>query len=109
MTHTLAVLGWVGDFPDPVTFLSLFMTGNGNNWTGWSNPAYDQLMNRAANTADASARLEIFQQAEALLLAESPAAPIVFRTRAYLIHPAVKNWESSPLGLHRFQLVELTH
>ena len=107
MTHTFAVLGWVADFPDPVTFLGIFTTGNGNNWTGWSNPAYDRLIAQAANTADAAARLELFQQAETLLLAESPLAPVVFRTRAYLIHPAVKNWEPAPVGLHRYQLVEL--
>jgi len=107
MTHTFAVLGWVADFPDPVTFLGLFTTGNGNNWTGWANPAYDKLMSQAANTVDATARFELFQQAEALILAEAPIAPVVFRTRAYLIHPAVKNWEPSPVGLHRYQLVEL--
>ena len=107
MTHTLALLGWVADFADPVTFLGLFATGNGNNWTGWSNPAYDHLLDQAAHTADASARFELLQQAEALLLTEAPITPLVFRTRPHLIHLAVKNWEPSPLGLHRYQLVEL--
>jgi len=107
MAHTLGILGWGGDFADPVTFLENFRTGNGQNWTGWGNKDYDALLDQAANTAEPSARLAILQKAEALLLEAMPAGPLVFRTRTYLIHPAVKNWEPSPLGLHRFQLVEL--
>jgi oligopeptide transport system substrate-binding protein len=107
MNHTLGVLGWVGDFADPVTFLSLFLTGNGNNWTGWSNSAYDQLLDQASHTADAQARFKIFQQAEALLLHETPMAPLVNRTRAYLISPAVKNWEPAALGIHLYKKVYL--
>lgn len=107
MTHTLGVLGWTADFADPVTFLDVFRTGNGQNWTGWGSPDYDRLIEQAANTSDPQARFEVFQKAEALLLQAAPVAPLVFRARTYLIHPAVKNWEPSPLGLHRFQLIRL--
>jgi len=107
MTHTAAFLGWIADFADPVTFLNLFVTGNGNNWSGWSNPAYDRLMNEAARTADAQARFRIFQQAETLMLKETPVAPLVFRTKTYLLNPAVKNWEPSPLGMHLYKKVYL--
>ncbi len=107
MTHTLGVLGWTADFADPVTFLDIFRTGNGNNWTGWGNADYDHLLDQAANTADPAARLELMQKAEALLLDAAPVAPLVYRARTYLINPAVKNWAPAPLGLHRFQLVDL--
>ena len=67
----------------------------------------DLLLDGTDQTADAARRLELFQQAEALLLQEAPVTPLVFGSRTYLIHPAVKGWEPSPLGVHRFQLVEL--
>jgi oligopeptide transport system substrate-binding protein len=108
-THTLALLGWAADFADPVTFLSLMQTDNGNNWTGWSNKTYDQLLDQAMNTAAAQARFELFQRAEALMLDEAPIAPLINRARTYLIHPAVKNWEPAALGLHRFQRVQLAN
>jgi oligopeptide transport system substrate-binding protein len=108
MTHTLAFLGWVADFADPVTFLGIFTTGNGNNWTGWGNPAYDHLIAQAAQTSDAPARFALFQQAEALLLNEAPVTPLVYRTRSYLIHAAVKNWEPAPIGLHQYKKVFLS-
>jgi len=38
LNYTIGLNGWVADFADPVTFLDLFTTGGGNNWTGWSKP-----------------------------------------------------------------------
>jgi oligopeptide transport system substrate-binding protein len=107
MSHTLGILGWTADYPDPITFFEIFRTGNGNNWTGWGSKACDDLMDQAAVTADPAARLALLQKAEALMLEEAPLAPIVFRASTYLIHPAVKGWEASPLNVHRYQLIQL--
>jgi oligopeptide transport system substrate-binding protein len=83
------------------------MTGNGNNYTGWSDATFDGLMNQAGNTANASARLELFQQAEARLLAEGAVAPVINRSLSYLIHPAVKNWDPAIVGIHLYKKVYL--
>ncbi len=107
LNYTLSGAGWIGDFVDPVTFLDLFVSGGGNNWTGWASPAYDGLIRQAAATADPAARLEIFQQAEALLLEQAPVAPVYFGVRSYLIHPAVHGWDPSLLGLHQYKKVYL--
>ena len=45
--HTIGLMGWVADFADPLTFLGLFVTGGGNNRTGWSNKRYDELIELA--------------------------------------------------------------
>jgi oligopeptide transport system substrate-binding protein len=107
LNFTFGFQGWVADFADPITFLDIFRTGGGNNWTGWSSKVYDGLLDRAANTPDPAARFALLRQAESLLLEEAPVAPFIFSLQTYLIHPAVKNWEPSPLGIHRYQLVEL--
>jgi oligopeptide transport system substrate-binding protein len=107
MAHTAGTLGWYGDFADPVTFLALLTTGNGNNWSGWSNAEYDSLLKRAANTADPRARYQILQQAERLMQDACPVVPLFHKAANYLIHPAVKNWAPSPLGMHRYQLIRL--
>jgi oligopeptide transport system substrate-binding protein len=106
-SHTIGLMGWVGDFADPLTFLGLFVTGGGNNWTNWSNQEYDQLIAQTEQTTDAQVRFGLFQRAEALLLEAAPITPLAFGARTYLVHPAVKHWEPSPLGFHRFQLVKL--
>ncbi len=107
LSHTLALRGWTADFPDPVNFLDMFHTGNGSNAFGWSNPAYDALLDRATVTSDRSARFALLRKAESLMLDDAACAPLVFGARTYLIDPAVKNWLPAPLGIHRYQLIEL--
>lgn len=107
LNYALSGAGWIGDFVDPVTFLDLFVSGGGNNWTGWADPAYDRLIGQAAATADPAARHEFFQQAEARLLEQAPVAPVYFGVRAYLIHPAVRGWAPTLLGLHQYKKVYL--
>jgi oligopeptide transport system substrate-binding protein len=107
LTHTLSLQGWTTDFPDPVGFLDMFHTGNGSNVFGWSNRAYDALLDQAAQTADRDARFALLRKAEALMLDDAACAPLVFGARTYLINPAVKNWAPAPLGIHRYQLIEL--
>jgi oligopeptide transport system substrate-binding protein len=107
LNYTIGSNGWVADFADPVTFLDLFVTGGGNNWTGWSNPAYDQAIAAAALTVDPAQRYELLQQAEALLLEQAPIIPLVFGARNYLIDPAVRGWEPAPLGMYQYKKIYL--
>jgi oligopeptide transport system substrate-binding protein len=98
---------WVGDYNDPNTYLDMFITDGLNNRTGWGNRDYDRLIAEAGRTLDPTARMAIFQQAEAILLDEAPVAPVFFGTRTFLIHPSVKGWVPSLLGIHRYQRVWL--
>lgn len=107
LAYAISFAAWAGDFADPATFLDLFIGQGGNNWTGWADPTYDRLIADAARTGDSAARLELFQAAEARLLEHAPIAPLYFGARTYLIHPAVKNWQPSLLGFHRYQLIRL--
>ncbi len=107
LTHTVALRGWTADFPDPLNFLDMFRTGNANNAFGWSNRAFDALLDQAAVTADPAARFALLKNAEQIMLDDAACAPLVFGARTYLINPAVKNWEPAPLGIHRYQLIEL--
>jgi oligopeptide transport system substrate-binding protein len=107
LSYSVSTAGWAGDFLDPVTFLDLFVTDGGNNWTGWGDAAYDGLIREAAGTYDPKARMEVFQKAEARLLEQAPVTPLFFGARAYLIVPAVKGWEPALLGYHRYAFVRL--
>jgi oligopeptide transport system substrate-binding protein len=107
LNYTIGSNGWVADFADPVTFLDLFVSGGGNNWTGWGHPAYDQLIAAAAKTIDPGQRYELFQQAEALLLEQAPVIPLVFGARNYLIDPSVHGWEPAPLGMYQYKKIYL--
>jgi oligopeptide transport system substrate-binding protein len=105
MNYTICRGSWIGDYPDPNTFLDMWVTGGGNNRTGWSNKAYDALIARAAEATDTEDRYEYFQQAEALLAEEAPVIPIYTYTRVYLIRPEVKGWYPNIMDHHPYQHV----
>jgi oligopeptide transport system substrate-binding protein len=60
--------GWIGDYLDPNTFLEMWTSGNGNNRTGFADPAYDALIERAAATLDPAERMRLLHDAEDWIL-----------------------------------------
>jgi oligopeptide transport system substrate-binding protein len=105
--YDLSRSGWIGDFMDPVTFLSMWTAGNGNNNTNWGNPKFDAFIEQATRTGDPKARLEILHQAEDLFLSESPVVPISWSNNAYLLQPSVQNWKPLVLGNHNYKYIDL--
>ena len=43
---------WIADYADPRSFLNVWRSDSGNNYTGWTNPEYDALLFTAARTED---------------------------------------------------------
>jgi oligopeptide transport system substrate-binding protein len=90
MHFQIARRGWIGDYVDPNNFLDLFITGGGNNNTGFANPAYDEMVLREApQAATKEERFAIFEKAETLLMEQMPIIPIFTYTSKHLIHPSV--------------------
>ncbi|MDR3455831.1 MAG: peptide ABC transporter substrate-binding protein [Verrucomicrobiae bacterium] len=67
LEYQMSKSSWAGDYDDANTFLAMFVTGGGNNETGWSNPHYDELIAAANNELDTAKREKLFQQAETIL------------------------------------------
>jgi oligopeptide transport system substrate-binding protein len=77
LDYDLARSAWVADYNDPNTFLGMFVTGDGNNRTGWSNARYDELIAGAAREGDQAKRYAMFQEAEKILISqEGPICPL---------------------------------
>jgi oligopeptide transport system substrate-binding protein len=98
---------WIGDYNDPSTFLELWTADSGNNHSGWTNPAYDQLLSQATRTENTEARFALFQQAEALLVADAPFIPLYTYTHVFLKNPAVQGWYPTLLDHHPYKHVWL--
>lgn len=104
LDYDICRAGWIGDYVDPNTFLDMFLTGGGNNDTGWSNAEYDRLIAEAARMGGSPAqRHELFQRAEEILLAESPIIPIYTYTRVYAVRPEVRGWYPTILDHHPYK------
>jgi oligopeptide transport system substrate-binding protein len=105
--YQVALASWTADYLDATTFLDMWRSDSGNNQTGWSDPAYDALANRANTMADAKARAAVLAQAESLVLEAAPIVPIFFNTHVYLLHPAVKGWQPTPMEHSDYRYVTL--
>jgi oligopeptide transport system substrate-binding protein len=106
-SYQISSARWVGDYVDPNTYLDLWLTNGGNNWTGWGNADYDRLVKEAARTLDTPQRQSLQRQAETLLLDESPVIPVYYGARVFLLDPSVKGWSANLLGAHRYQTISL--
>ena len=105
--YDLSRSAWIGDFMDPVTFLSMWTTGNGNNNTNWGSPKFDALIEQAARTGDPTARFAILHDAEDLFLTELPIVLVYWYTDTYLLRPSVQNWNPLVLGNHNYKFIDL--
>jgi oligopeptide transport system substrate-binding protein len=91
--YEIARAGWIGDYVDPNNFLDMFLCNGGNNRTHWCNPEYDQIILQQVPKAKThQQRLDLFKQAENILLDEMPVIPIYIYTSNNLVHPTVKNF-----------------
>jgi oligopeptide transport system substrate-binding protein len=70
----LAVSAWSADYPDPDSMLRLlFHSREGLNIVRWSEPTFDALVEEAARITDRKRRLELYQEADRILVAQEAA------------------------------------
>lgn len=100
--------GWIGDYVDPNNFLDLFITGGGNNHTGFSNARYDEIiLEQAPATRDRDERYALFHEAERLLMAEMPLIPLYVYQSKHLVRPSLKGMPSNIMDFYNWKYVYL--
>jgi oligopeptide transport system substrate-binding protein len=91
---------WVGDYNDALTFAQLHQSSFGINLTGYSNPAYDALLDEAMRTADPVRRRALLEEAERIMLADHPVLPLYFYVNKHLVKPYVTGWTDNVMNVH---------
>ncbi len=108
MEFQIARRGWIGDYVDPNNFLDMFLTGGGNNNTGFGEPLYDEMIQQLApNAKSRKERYRIFYAAETMLMEQMPILPIYTYTSKCLIHPSVKGMPSNLMDAFNYKYVWL--
>lgn len=101
------LLSWIGDYLDPATFLKIMRSGDGNNRTGYANPAYDALLQEANQQVSLEERYALLARAEEILMQDLPILPVTWSRNMYLIDEAVDGWASKPLMDQPWEAVSL--
>lgn len=100
--------GWVGDFNDARTYLSLGMTATGDqNYSGYSNPAFDSLMDQSDRELDPIIRADLMRQAEQRFLDDCAISPLGFGASKNLVDPRIDGWETNIEDIHRARWMKL--
>jgi len=101
-------LGWIADYPDPQNFLDIKLhSESANNEAGYSNPAVDALLDQANRETDEAARLELYQQAEELIVDDMPWAPLYHGKASYLVKPYVEGFVVPPFVIPNLRYVTI--
>ena len=129
--YDVARNGWVADYDDPSSYLTMWTTVSGNNDCQFGKGAhkdaaiyqadvnndgtiadseknltwaqsYDVLMANAAKETNAAKRFQILHNAETLLMETGAICPIYYYTDIYMLKQNVSGFFSSPLGYKFF-------
>jgi oligopeptide transport system substrate-binding protein len=102
------VTGWIADYPHPQDFLDiLFHSGADNNYGQYSNPGVDALLEAAGVEQDSDSSLELYRQAEQMMVDDAACIPLCFGRNYVLVKPYVKGYELNPLGFAMLNKVSL--
>lgn len=99
----IAVGGWTGDYQHPTTFLDMYTPNSGTNYTNWNSDEYNQFLEDASKELDDNKSLEMYIEAEKLILSEQPIIPLYYGTYNNMVIPSLIGWHQSPMGYLSFK------
>jgi oligopeptide transport system substrate-binding protein len=91
---------WIGDYPDPQTFLALPLPGSGQNDMGYDNPRYTATVKAALAATDATGRARLYNEAERILNADAPYVPLYYYQSRHLLRDYVRGWSDNAVDQH---------
>jgi oligopeptide transport system substrate-binding protein len=107
-TYQMFHLGWIMDYPDEDDLLNIhFDSESPNNDTGYNNPQVDDLLRSALVEPDPQQRIQLYQQAEQLILDDVPWIPLFYGRDHVLIKPYVQNYGLPPIVVPMLRYISL--
>lgn len=105
LSYDVCRSSWVGDYNDPNTFIEMFVTGGGNNRTGYASEQFDGLVESAAREPDPARRYSLLEDAERLLVSEDAViAPIYHYVGVQFYHrDRLGGIEANLIDVHPFR------
>lgn len=107
LKYQVAAIGWTGG-PDPDNDLYLlFKSDGGFNYTKYANPQVDQLLDEGRSTTDQAKRIPLYQEAQQLIVNDSPFIFLFHSAIVQTTSSTVKNYFLSPSNALFFKSVYL--
>ncbi|UNL87538.1 ABC transporter substrate-binding protein [Priestia koreensis] len=98
--YDIVLSGWIGDYFDPYSMLSIWHSGSSNNYASFNNENYDSLLIKSQEIRDEIERYQLFALAENVLLEQKVLIPLYHYRLPLLIQSNYKeHLNFSPLGI----------
>ncbi len=112
----LSLNAWLGEFPDPVSFLSLCYGKNVPasidessfpNDARYKNSKFDKLYEEALVTIDTKKRYELCLSADQIIASEAPIIPLWYHENYVLIQSIVKDYQPNAMNIQYLPYVKI--
>lgn len=102
----IARAGWIADYLDPSTFSDMWVTGGTQNDGLYSNPKYDELIEKA-RTQTGAERMKTLSEAEKILIDQDMAIlPVYFYVTQNMIDlDKWDGWYTNPMNVHPWKFI----
>lgn len=90
----LFVGGWIGDYPDPQNWLSVYWTCGATfaERVGYCNEEFDALIEQGDTTVDPAERVKFYEQAGEILIQDQPGPFLYNQTEQFVVNPAITGY-----------------
>jgi peptide/nickel transport system substrate-binding protein/oligopeptide transport system substrate-binding protein len=98
---------WIGDFPDPYTFLQMWQRDSNLNEARHDDSDFEALIEKSM-TEEGVTRLQTLAEAEELLLARGNVLPITYNPAINIIDTnVIDGWYPNALDIHPFKYMSI--
>ncbi|SFI04747.1 MULTISPECIES: peptide ABC transporter substrate-binding protein [unclassified Bacillus (in: firmicutes)] len=100
LEYEFSLSSWGPDYPDPMTFIDMFITDSAFNEMAYSNKKYDELVAKAKGEllTDEKARWKALSEAEKILFDDAAISPVYQQGVAFLEKSKVKGTAKHTFG-----------
>jgi dipeptide transport system substrate-binding protein len=104
-------IGWTGDNGDPDNFFATLFSCSAigvSNYSSWCNQDFEKDIQDAKKTSDMAERTKLYEDAQVVFNKDAPAF-LMAHSQVYVVtNKKVSGFMQDPLGLHRFDGVDVT-
>lgn len=96
--YQIGYMAWGSETAEPYALMSLHVSTSNSIGHGWANEEYDKLIAEAEHEQDPEKRLDLYLQAEKILMTEVPVSPVVFSVSNAYAYTNLHNIDYCPFG-----------
>jgi len=111
--HSIALIGWTGDYADPDNFLNTMLAsenakpGLAGNYSFYKNKEADQLLEQARQTTNMVFRRSLYKSLQEIVNYDAPSVPLVHTMPVLASQLSVKGYTPSMTGVESLENVDL--